>query len=52
MRQSKAPYWKKQDEYDRDRFVQTEYPTWFRRHWPKKKARLRSKERHKIMVIV
>lgn len=48
----KSPHLKKQDEYDKDRHVLTEYPTWFRRHWPKKKARLRRKERHKITAIV
>jgi hypothetical protein len=52
MSRQKSPYVKKQEEYDKDRYALAEYPTWFRRHWPKKKARLNRQERRKINEIV
>lgn len=52
MSKSKPPYLKKQDEYGKDRYALAEYPTWFRRHWPKKKAHLNRKERRKINEVV
>ncbi len=52
MSKRKSPYLKKQEEYEKDRYALAEYPTWFRRHWPKKKARINRKERRRINEIV
>ena len=47
----RTPYLKKQNEYDKDRYVYAEYPHVFRRSWPKKKACVHRKERHQIRAL-
>lgn len=47
----RTPYLKKQDEYDKDRHVHTEYPHAFRRAWPRKRAGVHRTQRHHIRAL-
>lgn len=48
MRHLKNPYYKKQDSYQKDHIIVTEYPKSFRKSWPRKKARGHRAERRNV----
>jgi signal recognition particle subunit SEC65 len=52
MTRRQTPQEKKQLEYDRDRYVDAEYPHLLRKRWPKKKAAVSRRERRRAERLV
>ncbi len=47
-----TPYWKKQEDYDRERIAVPEYPHLHRHNYPRAKKRFKREERHVSQAIV